>query len=196
MERVRTMRFRDRQDARQRLAVRLGRYAHRSDVLALVLATFVVLIGGALAGAQIETYKGAPPAPSPEYAPTPGSRSPGNRPEIEPAPGKPSLVPAPGQIDEGGRVARSGPAILGLSPMTAFLVGLGLVGLLVLFSNILLLNWVELGDTFRLGLTVAKMRANPTIHVTREVEVVEGVGMRVLPREVGTKWARSIGVPQ
>ena len=31
-----------------------------------------------------------------------------------------------------------------------------------LVDNILLLNWVELGDAFRLGLTVAKMRANPT----------------------------------
>jgi hypothetical protein len=54
-----------------------------------------------------------------------------------------------------------------------------------LVDNILLLNWVELGDTFRLGLTVAKMRANPTIHVTREAEIVEGIGMRILPREAG-----------
>ena len=100
---------------------------------ALVLATMVVLMTGALlapAGAQIETYKGAPPAPSPEYAPTPGS--PGTRPAIEPAPGKPSLVPAPGQIEGTGRVARPRMTILGLSPMTAFLVGLGVVGVLVL----------------------------------------------------------------
>jgi hypothetical protein len=100
---------------------------------ALVLATVVVLITGVLlapAAAQIETYKGAPPAPSPEYAPTP--RSPGDRPAIEPAPGKPSLVPVPGQIEGTGRVAGPRMTILGLSPMTAFLVGLGVVGVLVL----------------------------------------------------------------
>lgn len=95
---------------------------------ALVFATVGVLIAGALlapAGAQIETYKGAPPAPSPDYAPTAGS--PG-----EPAPGRPSLVPAPGQVDETGRVAGPRMTILGLSPMTAFLVGLGVVGVLML----------------------------------------------------------------
>jgi hypothetical protein len=100
---------------------------------ALVLATVIVLVIGALlapAGAQIETYKGSPPAPSPEYAPTPGS--PGNRPAIEPAPGKPSQVPAAGQIEGTGRVAGPKMTILGLSPMTAFLVGLGVVGVLVL----------------------------------------------------------------
>ena len=100
-------------------------------LVALVFAALVVLIGGALlapAGAQIETYKGAPPAPSQEHAPTPGSS--GDRPAIEPAPGKPSLVPAPGQID--GRVAGPRTTILGLSPMTAFLVGLGVVGVLLL----------------------------------------------------------------
>src|SRR5438034_549925 len=53
-----------------------------------------------------------------------------------------------------------------------------------LVDNILLLNWVELGDEFRLGLTVAKMRANPTSRVTHECEVVNGQGMRVLPRQV------------
>jgi hypothetical protein len=102
-------------------------------LVALVFAALVVLIGGALlapAGAPIETYKGAPPAPSQEHAPTPGS--PGDRPAIEPAPGKPSLVPAPGQIDGTGRVAGPRTTILGLSPMTAFLVGLGVVGVLVL----------------------------------------------------------------
>jgi circadian clock protein KaiC len=69
---------------------------------------------------------------------------------------------------------------LGMSSM------MGDFSLSSLVDNILLLNWVELGDTFRLGLTVAKMRANPTIHVTREVEVVGGVGMQVLPRDTGT----------
>jgi hypothetical protein len=51
-----------------------------------------------------------------------------------------------------------------------------------LVDNILLLNWIESGDVFRLGLTVAKMRANPTDHVTYECEVLNGHGMRVLPR--------------
>ncbi|MEO5895207.1 MAG: hypothetical protein ABIS06_05865, partial [Vicinamibacterales bacterium] len=37
---------------------------------------------------------------------------------------------------------------------------------------------------FRLGLTVAKMRANPVIRTTHECEVVNGAGMRVLPREL------------
>ena len=68
--------------------------------------------------------------------------------------------------------------LLGMSSM------MGDFSLSSLVDNILLLNWVELGDTFRLGLTVAKMRANPTVHVTREVEVVGGVGMRVLPRDL------------
>jgi KaiC/GvpD/RAD55 family RecA-like ATPase len=53
-----------------------------------------------------------------------------------------------------------------------------------LVDNILLLNWVELGDEFRLALTVAKMRANPTTRVTHECEIFDGQGMRVLPRQV------------
>jgi hypothetical protein len=53
-----------------------------------------------------------------------------------------------------------------------------------LVDNILLLNWIELSDEFRLGLTIAKMRANPTRRVTCECEVVDGQGMRVLPRMV------------
>ncbi len=40
-----------------------------------------------------------------------------------------------------------------------------------LVDNIILMNWTELGDTFRLGLTVAKMRANPVNRITHEVEV-------------------------
>jgi circadian clock protein KaiC len=51
-----------------------------------------------------------------------------------------------------------------------------------LVDNIILMNWVELGDTFRLGLTVAKMRANPVVRTTHECEIVDGQGMRVLPR--------------
>jgi hypothetical protein len=46
------------------------------------------------------------------------------------------------------------------------------------------MNWAELGDTFRLGLTIAKMRANPVDRTTREVEILDGQGMRVLPREL------------
>ena len=53
-----------------------------------------------------------------------------------------------------------------------------------LVDNILLMNWVELGDTFRHGLTIAKMRANPTIRTTHECEVIDGQGMRVLPRVI------------
>jgi circadian clock protein KaiC len=52
-----------------------------------------------------------------------------------------------------------------------------------LVDNILLLNWVELGDSFRLGLTVAKMRANPVDRTTHECEVT-GKGMQVFPREL------------
>jgi hypothetical protein len=34
-----------------------------------------------------------------------------------------------------------------------------------LVDNIILMNWIELGDSFRLGLTVGKMRANPVDRV-------------------------------
>jgi circadian clock protein KaiC len=51
-----------------------------------------------------------------------------------------------------------------------------------LVDNIILMNWIELGDSFRLGLTIAKMRANPVDRITRECEIIEGRGMRVLPR--------------
>lgn len=44
------------------------------------------------------------------------------------------------------------------------------------------LNWVELGDTFRHALTVAKMRAMPTSRTTHECEPVNGQGMKALPR--------------
>jgi KaiC/GvpD/RAD55 family RecA-like ATPase len=53
-----------------------------------------------------------------------------------------------------------------------------------LVDNIILMNWVETGDTFRLGLTVAKMRANPTTRMTHECEIVDQQGMRVLPRNL------------
>jgi KaiC/GvpD/RAD55 family RecA-like ATPase len=53
-----------------------------------------------------------------------------------------------------------------------------------LVDNILLMNWIELGDAFRLGLTVAKMRANPNTRSTHECEILDGVGLRVLARQI------------
>ena len=53
-----------------------------------------------------------------------------------------------------------------------------------LVDNIILMNWVELGDAFRLGLTVAKMRSNPTTRATYECEVDNNQGMRVLARQL------------
>jgi circadian clock protein KaiC len=70
------------------------------------------------------------------------------------------------------------PEILGMSSMA------GEYAMSSLVDNILLLNWVELGDQFRLALTVAKMRGNPTMRVTRECDIVDGQGFRVLPRPV------------
>jgi circadian clock protein KaiC len=70
------------------------------------------------------------------------------------------------------------PEILGMSSMA------GEFAMSSLVDNILLLNWVELGDEFRLALTVAKMRGNRTGRVTHECEVVDGQGMQVLPRPV------------
>lgn len=68
------------------------------------------------------------------------------------------------------------PEMLGMASM------MGDFAMSSLVDNILLMNWVELGDTFRLGLTVGKMRANPVDRITHECEVVDGQGMRVLPR--------------
>ena len=70
------------------------------------------------------------------------------------------------------------PEMLGMSSM------MGEFAMSSLVDNIVLLNWIELSDTFRLGLTVAKMRANPVLRVTRECEVINGQGMRVLPRQL------------
>jgi circadian clock protein KaiC len=70
------------------------------------------------------------------------------------------------------------PEILGMSSMA------GEYGMSSLVDNILLLNFVELSDELRLALTIAKMRANPTRRVTCECEIVDGQGMRVLPRRV------------
>jgi circadian clock protein KaiC len=59
-----------------------------------------------------------------------------------------------------------------------------------LVDNILLMNWIELGDAFRLGLTVAKMRANPNMRATHECEILNGQGMRVLPRQIPASMVR------
>ena len=70
------------------------------------------------------------------------------------------------------------PEMLGMASM------MGDFAMSSLVDNIILMNWAELGDTFRLGMTIAKMRANPVVRTTREVEIVNGQGMRVLPREL------------
>jgi len=78
------------------------------------------------------------------------------------------------------------PEMLGMSSM------MGEFAMSSLVDNILLLNWVELGDHFRLALTVAKMRANPTSRVTHEVEIRDGQGMRVLPRPLTAAEAAAV----
>jgi circadian clock protein KaiC len=70
------------------------------------------------------------------------------------------------------------PEMLGMSSM------MGDFAMSSLVDNIILLNFIELGDTFRLGLTVGKMRSNPVNRATHECEVVDGKGMRVLPRQL------------
>jgi KaiC/GvpD/RAD55 family RecA-like ATPase len=70
------------------------------------------------------------------------------------------------------------PQMLGMSSM------MGEFAVSSLVDNIILLNWVELGDTFRHGLTIAKMRSNPVNRTTHECEVINGQGMRVLPRPI------------
>jgi len=77
------------------------------------------------------------------------------------------------------------PEMLGMSSM------MGSFAMSSLVDNILLMNFIELGDTFRLGLTVAKMRANPVNRATHECEVVDGQGMRVLPRQLPTVVPRT-----
>jgi circadian clock protein KaiC len=70
------------------------------------------------------------------------------------------------------------PELLGMSSV------MGPYGVSSLVDNVILLNWVELADTFRQALTIAKMRANAFDRTTRECEIVNGQGMRVLPREI------------
>jgi KaiC/GvpD/RAD55 family RecA-like ATPase len=70
------------------------------------------------------------------------------------------------------------PEMLGMASM------MGDFAMSSLVDNIVLMNWVELGDAFRLGMTIAKMRANRVDRTTHEVEILDGQGMRVLPREL------------
>lgn len=70
------------------------------------------------------------------------------------------------------------PEMLGMSSM------MGDFAMSSLVDNIILMNWVELGDVFRLGMTVAKMRANPCTRTTYECEIVNNQGMRVLERKL------------
>ncbi|HET9489800.1 MAG TPA: ATPase domain-containing protein [Methylomirabilota bacterium] len=70
------------------------------------------------------------------------------------------------------------PELLGMSSV------MGPYGVSSLVDNVILLNWVELADTFRQALTIAKMRANAFDRTTHECEIVNGAGMRVLPREI------------
>jgi len=70
------------------------------------------------------------------------------------------------------------PEMLGMSSM------MGDFAMSSLVDNILLMNWIELGDAFRLGLTVAKMRANPNTRSTHECEILDGQGLHVLPRQI------------
>jgi hypothetical protein len=78
------------------------------------------------------------------------------------------------------------PELLGMSSV------MGPFGVSSLVDNVVLLNWVELADTFRQALTIAKMRANAFDRSTRECEVVNGRGMHVLPRHVPPGAARRL----
>lgn len=72
------------------------------------------------------------------------------------------------------------PEMLGMASMMGEFVMSSLV------DNIILMNWVEIGDSLRLAMTVAKMRGNPVNRLTHECEVVQGQGMNVLAREPHT----------
>ena len=77
------------------------------------------------------------------------------------------------------------PEMFGISSM------MGEFAMSSLVDNILLLNFVELGDTFRVALTIGKMRSNPVNRASHEVEIADGKGMRVLPRELPTAVSQS-----
>jgi circadian clock protein KaiC len=70
------------------------------------------------------------------------------------------------------------PEMFGISSM------MGEFAMSSLVDNILLLNFVELGDTFRVALTIGKLRSNPVNRASHEVEITDGKGMRVLPRKL------------
>ena len=70
------------------------------------------------------------------------------------------------------------PEMLGMASM------MGDFAMSSLVDNIILMNWIEIGDAFRLGLTVAKMRANYNARLTHECDFVNGQGLRVLPRQI------------
>ena len=76
------------------------------------------------------------------------------------------------------------PEMLGMASM------MGDFAMSSLVDNILLMNWIEIGDAFRLGLTVAKMRGNPNARATNECEIRDGEGMRVLPRQIPAPMVR------
>jgi circadian clock protein KaiC len=77
------------------------------------------------------------------------------------------------------------PEMFGISSM------MGEFAMSSLVDNILLLNFVELGDTFRVALTIGKMRSNPVNRASHEVEIADGKGMRVLPRGLPSAVSRS-----
>ena len=76
------------------------------------------------------------------------------------------------------------PEMLGMASM------IGDFAMSSLVDNILLMNWIEIGDAFRLGLTVAKMRGNPNARATHECEIRNGEGLQVLPREIPASIVR------
>jgi KaiC/GvpD/RAD55 family RecA-like ATPase len=76
------------------------------------------------------------------------------------------------------------PEMLGMASM------MGDFAMSSLVDNILLMNWIEIGDAFRLGLTVAKMRGNPNARATHECEIRNGEGMVVVPREIPASVVR------
>jgi len=76
------------------------------------------------------------------------------------------------------------PEMLGMASM------MGAFAMSSLVDNIVLMNWIEIGDAFRLGLTVAKMRGNPNARATHECEIRNGEGLHVLPREIPASIVR------
>jgi KaiC/GvpD/RAD55 family RecA-like ATPase len=79
------------------------------------------------------------------------------------------------------------PEMLGMASM------MGDFAMSSLVDNIVLMNWIELGRSFRLGLTVAKMRGNPNARQTHECEILNGQGLRVLPDLIPADTIRPFG---